>query len=240
MRSLTLFVWLAFASPSGALSSGIARPWRPLRPAFTPPAAHATAADDGAQPAEMSAVPPPVPAAATSSELGHASGTGWRARARQWAEKQTKMAAALGIDFTFAYGLVSNVNMGLTVAAAWFVFCRTTALSPLSPGQWNKYLATYGTIYATFGFALRPARIALGVGCTPYFAKMIQALQRRLPFYSSRPRLNRGIALWSFAIIGNTAFTAAVIVLAVRLASILTRVPIFPPDWVLFGRGPGA
>lgn len=85
---------------SPALRISSARPML-MRPAMC--ASEATA-DDGAQ----------IPTSAASEQLSGNDPAqpikGWRGKVRDWAEKQTKLAASLGVDFTFAYGLVSNVN----------------------------------------------------------------------------------------------------------------------------------
>eukprot|EP00965_Chrysotila_dentata_P059511 1974766-Pleurochrysis_carterae.AAC.5 len=47
--------------------------------------------------------------------------------------------------------LLHVIAVGITLALAWYTFCRSSGLSPLAGGQWSKFLLTYATIYATLG-----------------------------------------------------------------------------------------
>ena len=42
-----------------------------------------------------------------------------------------------GVDAVFTYGVVSNINVGFSVALAWGTFSKSSGLSPLVPGQWK-------------------------------------------------------------------------------------------------------
>merc|ERR1711972_1100279 len=99
-------------------------------------------------------------------------------------------------------GFMSNLNVGLTVALAWHAFTAASGLSPLAPGQWSKFGATYAGIYLSLGTILRPFRIALSVGLTPWYSGMFKKLQRRMPFYTKRPRLARTSAMIIFVVVG--------------------------------------
>eukprot|EP00967_Tisochrysis_lutea_P058824 scaffold74932_cov31-Tisochrysis_lutea.AAC.1 len=171
---------------------------------------------------------PPVPAP-----------RGLRGWMTKWAKFDKEALGKLGVDAFFTYGLVSNLNAGLTISIAWFSFCRKTGLSPLAPGQWPKFLLTYGVIYATLGTVTRPFRMAFSVSMTPLFGRAIKRLQSTLPFAGTRPKLNRTLAIILVSIVGNIVCTCLLIIAGVWTAGIFTGVPAFPPGSQLpFGRGP--
>jgi len=148
---------------------------------------------------------------------------------RGFLRKNKAKAAGLGVNAVFAYGFVSNVNVGITLALAWYTFCRSSGLSPLAGGQWSKFLLTYATIYATLGTVLRPVRIAAAAWITPAYGKVISWLQTRLPFRESRPKLNRSLAITVTVLVGNILATSVVAAIGIWIASTLVRVPILPP-----------
>lgn len=150
----------------------------------------------------------------------------------KWVKFDKKALGALGANAFFTYGVVSNLNAGATISLAWYTFCSTRGLSPLAPGQWSKFLIVYTGIYATLGTILRPFRMALAVTCTPIFDRTIVGLQKRLPYRTSRPRLNRTLALVLFTLVGNVLMTSGVIGAGCWLGSALSGVPAFPPGWV--------
>lgn len=147
---------------------------------------------------------------------------------------------------------------GLTIALAWGTFCQSSGLSPLVPGQWPKFLAVYVGIYATLGTLLRPVRMAIAIGLTPKFSKFVTAIQDKLPFRSSRPKLNRGLgalftrlplfanhplfahclfaALACVSFMGNFVCTLVIIGLGIWLSSIFTGVPAIPAGYSLLKR----
>mmetsp|Transcript_804 Transcript_804/g.1332 ORF Transcript_804/g.1332 Transcript_804/m.1332 type:complete len:264 (-) Transcript_804:119-910(-) len=155
----------------------------------------------------------------------------FRAWIMKWASFDTDQLKMLGVDAFFTYGVVSNINAGLTVALAWGTFSKASGLSPLAPGQWKAFLATYVGIYATLGSILRPFRLALAVGCTPVYSKFVQYVRNGLPFRLSRPRFNRSLALFVVSGVLNILGTFAIIGLGVWTAGVVTGVPAFPPDW---------
>jgi len=186
-----------------------------LRPAYAPPLQRAARVPCPPRMASESAGESPV------------------ARARAWFGKWMKFDRAslskLGVDAFFTYGLVSNLNAGVTVSVAWFTFCQSTGLSPLAPGQWSKFLAVYAGIYLTFGTITRPFRMAFSVGVTPLFGRVIKRLQASLPFGETRPKLNRTLAILLFSVFGNTFCTLALIAAGVWVAGLLAGVPALPP-----------
>lgn len=167
--------------------------------------------------------------ALSPSPLGKA-----KAWIKKWATFDKDKIAALGFDAFFTYGFVSNVNAGLTIALAWGTFTKSSGLSPLVPGQWSKFLAVYVGIYATLGTVLRPFRMALAVGLTPGFTRLVKALMASLPFYESRPKLNRTLAMIVVSFFGNIGVTCGIVALGVWVSSLVTGVPVAPPGWRLF------
>ena len=130
-----------------------------------------------------------------------------------------------------ADGVVSNINAAFTVALAWGTFSKASGLSPLAPGQWSKFLATYVGIYATLGSLLRPFRFALAVGATPLYTKVITGVRDALPFRKTRPALNRTLALVLVSLFLNAAGTCGIIAVGCWGAGVVTGVPAFPPGW---------
>ena len=158
-------------------------------------------------------------------------------RIRAWFGKYAKVDKATlaksGVDAFFTYGVVSNLNAGLTLSLAWGTFSRASGLSPLAPGQWKSFLAVYVGIYATLGTVLRPFRFALAIGLTPTYSDMISRVRGRLPFRDSNPKLNRSLALFLVSLLGNSVVTCAFIAFGVWFAGLVTGVPPFPPGFVL-------
>lgn len=157
------------------------------------------------------------------------------ARFRAWFNKYAKMdkdsIKRLGVDAFFTYGCVSNLNAAVTVAIAWGAFSRASGLSPLAPNQWKPYLATYGAIYLTLGSLLRPFRIATAIGLTPGYSMIVKNLREKLPFTTSRPRLNRFLAVFIISILVNTAGTCLLCAGGACFAGFVTGVPAVPPGY---------
>jgi len=153
----------------------------------------------------------------------------FRAWVKKWAKFDKDTLKALGVDAFFTYGIVSNVNAGLTVALAWGTFSKASGLSPLAPGQWKSFMITYAGIYATLGTVLRPFRFALAVSCTPLYSRVIASLRERLPYRTTRPALNRTLALVVVSLFFNVVGTFAIIGLGIWVSSLFTGVPPIPP-----------
>jgi len=217
----TLLVTLALALQTDGLAS-VAPPLR--RPALGLPRARCALCDAG------DAVEPAAPAPEPPADVAPVSAEGGiRAWFSKWMKFDRDSLSKLGIDAFFCYGLVSNLNAGLTISVAWLTFCQSTGLSPLAPGQWPKFLAIYATIYATFGTVTRPFRMAGSVAVTPLFSRGIKRLQARLPFGETRPKLNRTLAIVIVSIIGNIVCTFLLIGAGIWLAGLVSGVPAFPP-----------
>ena len=166
---------------------------------------------------------------AVAAEEPDASGFG--AWLKKWASFDKAKLKTLGLDAFFTYGVVSNINAGFTVALAWGTFSKASGLSPLVPGQWKPFLITYAAIYGSLGSILRPFRFALAVGAPPLYTALINRVRGFLPFQSSRPALNRGLALFMVSGVLNIAGTCGIIAFGVWLAGVVTGVPAFPPGW---------
>ena len=57
-------------------------------------------------------------------------------------------------------------------------------------------------------------------------------MQRRLPFQSTRPKLNRALAAISIALVVNTFGTCLLIAFGAWFAGVVTGVPAIPPGYV--------
>ena len=189
----------------------------------TPPP-RLTLTDETPQPTAVEVADPSSVEPSTMQRLRETLGK-WRKM-----DKASALAKA-GSNFFFAYGFISNVNAGCTIALAWGAFTRSSGLSPFAPGQWSKFLAVYLSIYLTLGTALRPFRLALGVWITPRFDRVVKAQQARLPFAQTRPRLNRSLALLIVSLLGNMFAMLVVTTSGIWLGSLLTGVPVFPPGF---------
>jgi len=155
----------------------------------------------------------------------------FRAWLTKWSRFDKAQLKTLGVDAFFTYGVVSNINAGLTVALAWGTFSAASGLSPLVPGQWKGFFATYTGIYLSLGSVLRPFRLALAVGCTPIYTRFVSKVRDSLPFRSSRPALNRTLAIFLVSVLLNIVGTCGIIGLGVWTAGVVTGVPAFPPGW---------
>ena len=137
--------------------------------------------------------------------------------------------AKSGVDAFFTYGVVSNLNAGITLSVAWGIFSRTSGLSPLAPGQWKRFLATYVAIYATAGTLLRPFRFAAAISLTPVYSSLILRVRNRLPYRDTNPKLNRTLALILISLICNTTGTLLLFGAGVLAAGAVSGVNPFPP-----------
>lgn len=127
--------------------------------------------------------------------------------------------AKLGVSMVLSYGFVSNVSGCICVSICWFLFSKQTGLSPLSPGQWPKFLAFYAGFFA-FLNVIRPARFALSVALNRYFDRLISFFQRRFD-------CGRGGATFLVGFIVNFCGSWAVIAAGVSIASALSGVPVW-------------
>jgi hypothetical protein len=130
-------------------------------------------------------------------------------------ERLTKM----GLAAVLSYGWVSNMSYSVTVSLAWYIFCKQSGLSPLAPGQWKGFLATYAGFWVMNNF-LRPVRLALAVGVSPAFDRVIQRLQVKL-------NVNKTTAIVVTVLLANLVGTTVCMSAGILLASTLAGVPVF-------------
>jgi len=167
---------------------------------------------------------------------------GMRSWFKKWASFDKEKLKTFGVDAFFTYGVVSNINAGFLVTLAWMTFSQSSGMSPLAPGAWKKFAATYGALYISLGSILRPVRFAVAAGSTPYYTALVARLRKRLPLRQQRPQLNRGLAMFIVALLLNVGLTFGIVFAGVSFAGLVTGVPPFPPGWQLgpFGRGAAA
>ena len=99
----------------------------------------------------------------------------------------------------------------------------------LAAGAKAGFLVEYAIIYATLGTLLRPVRMALAVSATPLYSRAVGKLRSSLPFYESRPKLNRTIALFLMSVLLNVFASGLLAAFGCYIASIITGVSFFPP-----------
>ena len=101
----------------------------------------------------------------------------------------------LGAVALLSWSLASSVTTSLTLALSWGYASAVSGLSPLAPGQWTRFAATHHTLC----FSAEPLLLLLRALGTLLLLQPHQtalcALQRRLPWRESLPRLNRVFAL---------------------------------------------
>lgn len=149
----------------------------------------------------------------------------------KWAKFDKDQVKRLGVDAFFTYGVVSNLNVALTVSLAWGISSKANGLSPISPGQWKNFVKAYAALYVSLGTILRPFRMALAVGMTPVYGNFVTRFRGRLPFHSTNPQLNRTMALVIISLLINIFGTFSLIGLGAYIAGLITGVPAFPPGW---------
>ncbi len=153
----------------------------------------------------------------------------FRAWISKWNKFDKDKIKTLGVDAFFTYGVVSNMNAGLTVALAWGTFSKASGLSPLAPGQLKGFFATYTALYLSLGSILRPFRMAAAVTLTPVYGNAVSSIRDRLPYRDSRPKLNRTLALVLISLLLNVVGTLTLMGGGAYLAGLVTGVPAFPP-----------
>jgi len=127
----------------------------------------------------------------------------------------------MGLSALLSYGFVSNMSYCVTVSLAWFGFSKKTGLSPLAPGQWKGFLAVYAGFYVFNNF-IRPMRLAVSVGVTPYFDKAVDAVQRKT-------KLNKSMSIGIVVFLANICGTTSLMALGIYIASLAAGIPMFPP-----------
>jgi hypothetical protein len=129
--------------------------------------------------------------------------------------------AKMGLSALLSYGFVSNMSYCVSVGLAWFGFSKKTGLSPLAPGQWPKFLAVYAGFYV-FNNIVRPIRLAISIGVTPYFEKAVATIQRKTGF-------NKTLSIGIVVFLANICGTTSLMAFSVWIASLAAGVPVFVP-----------
>jgi len=127
--------------------------------------------------------------------------------------------AKMGLSALLSYGFVSNLSYCVTVSLAWFGFSKKTGLSPLAPGQWKGFLAVYAGFYVFNNF-IRPMRLAISIGVTPYFDKAVAAIQRKT-------KCSKSVSIGIVVFLTNICGTTSLMSLGIYIASLAAGVPIF-------------
>ena len=96
-----------------------------------------------------------------------------------------------------------------------------TGLSPLAPGQWKPFLAVYAGFYL-FNNIVRPIRLAVSVGVTPYFDRAVNSIQKRT-------KLSKSASIGVVVFLANVCGTLSFMSFGIMLASVAAGVPIYPP-----------
>ena len=158
-------------------------------------------------------------------------------RARAWLTKWWKFdkdsLKRMGFDAFFTYGFVSNVNAGVTIAAAWYVHRHERHLAA-GARPVEAVPMVYIGIYATFGTLLRPSASRSPSG----YADVRRLRQARavLPALPKiEPADQRSLGILVVSLLGNTLVTCAVIYAGITLSALATGVPNFPPGWSFAG-----
>lgn len=125
-----------------------------------------------------------------------------------------------GLSVVLSYGFVSNMSYCVSVSVAWYIFCKRTMLSPLSPGQWPKFLAVYSGFWV-FNNIVRPIRFGLSVAISTQFDKVVQFIQDKF-------RVNKSVAIGLTVFFANVVGTTTLMCLGISVAASLAGVPIRP------------
>lgn len=129
--------------------------------------------------------------------------------------------AKAGMSVVLSYGFVSNMSYCVSVSAAWYIFCKRTALSPLAPGQRPRFLAVYSGFWV-FNNIVRPIRFAASVALSTKFDAIVRNIQERA-------NVSRRVAIGLTVVLANVVGTTMLMCAGVALAASLAGVPIFPP-----------
>ncbi len=151
--------------------------------------------------------------------------TGFLAPVKRWWEKTAKIdrkkLAALGASAVCSYGLVSNINYCGTLCASYIIFSKKYSVSPFAPGQWKNFLAVYGTLWISMNF-LRPIRVWLALGLTPYFDQLVEKIRAKF-------QVKKSVALGITIFLVNICGTFSFLFTGLYLSSLYTGIPLFPP-----------
>lgn len=131
-----------------------------------------------------------------------------------------KILSQYGAGAFLSYATVSNVSTVTCLIIAWVIHGRMTGLSPLTTGQWRKYLILYAGLYGANN-VLRPLRISLALCLAPTFATLLSNTERRLKISKQKAM---AVVLLTVNIIGTFSYLGLGLLAATRL----TGVPLLP------------
>jgi hypothetical protein len=129
--------------------------------------------------------------------------------------------AKMGMSALLSYGWVSNMSYAVSISLAWFTFTKQYGITPLAPGQRNKFLAVYSGFFI-FTNAVRPIRFGLSIAVTRYFDNFVNYIQ-------SKFNVRKGVAIGIVVFLANVCGTFGAMGLGIVLASAASGVAIFPP-----------
>ena len=122
-------------------------------------------------------------------------------------------------ELLWIHASIQNVWHLRFFTTRWFGFSKKTGLSPLAPGQWKGFLAVYAGFYVFNNF-IRPMRLAVSIGVTPYFDKAVAAIQRKTKF-------SKSVSIGIVVFLANVCGTTSLMSLGIYIASLAAGVPIF-------------
>lgn len=134
----------------------------------------------------------------------------------------------LGAILTLAYNFVANVMAGMVFAAAWTKISMATGASPLSPGNWEKFLKVKSTMDIFFDGPCLPARAIITIPWFFRYRKFVVATACKSPLREKFPIMNRYISLILTWLSANVAFVGGVTFFMVKMGSLFSGVPVFP------------
>jgi len=140
------------------------------------------------------------------------------------AKMDKQKLTALGASALLSYGFVSNLSHLTCLIIAWCVHGKKSGLSPLDPGQWPAFLAVYAIFFA-FQNVIRPLRFAVSVALSPFFDRLVEAIQVRGSELTGRS-LNKptsfGITVFLVNVLGSFSYLFG----GLFLATTVLRVPL--------------
>ncbi len=137
------------------------------------------------------------------------------------------VAVYLGAIMVLAYNCVANFMSGMVFAAAWTKICTEVGASPLSPGNWSKFLEAKSTMDIFFGGPFLPARAMITIPCFFPYRKFVVGMARNSPLREKFPVINRYASLILSWVVMNLAFVGGATFLMMKMGSLMTGVSVF-------------
>jgi hypothetical protein len=137
------------------------------------------------------------------------------------------VAVYLGAIMVLAYNFVANVMSGMVFAASWSKICMEAGSSPLSPGNWPKFLEAKSAMDIFFGGPCLPARAIITIPWFFRYRKFVVGVARNLPLRGKFPIINKYASLILSWLVANLAFVGGITLLMMKMGSLMTGVPVF-------------